>query len=171
MFFGTPYTNSYIQASICLYLMPDIYPRRSIEKNVLICLEVTRETKLEAGSLTVKKFRWCESAILLTLPFSLISLLTLDFRLLYSGSRVETLQHGQTVTLPHFLEEPVDAYIIKSNPIKLRCQARPALQIFFKCNGEWVHQSQHMSQEHTDLGTGIVDADLQYILHRADLRN
>uniref|UniRef100_A0A8C4F4Y2 Netrin receptor UNC5 n=1 Tax=Dicentrarchus labrax TaxID=13489 RepID=A0A8C4F4Y2_DICLA len=58
-------------------------------------------------------------------------------------------------TLPHFLEEPVDAYIVKSNPIKLRCQARPALQIFFKCNGEWVHQSQHMSQEHTDLGTGL----------------
>uniref|UniRef100_A0A672IK01 Netrin receptor UNC5 n=1 Tax=Salarias fasciatus TaxID=181472 RepID=A0A672IK01_SALFA len=42
-----------------------------------------------------------------------------------------------------------------SNPIKLRCQARPALQIFFKCNGEWVHQSQHMSQEHTDLNTGL----------------
>uniref|UniRef100_A0A3B3XKS9 Netrin receptor UNC5 n=1 Tax=Poecilia mexicana TaxID=48701 RepID=A0A3B3XKS9_9TELE len=58
-------------------------------------------------------------------------------------------------TLPRFLEEPVDAYIIKSNPIKLRCQARPALQIFFKCNGEWVHQSQHMSQEHTDVVTGL----------------
>uniref|UniRef100_A0A665V3S9 Netrin receptor UNC5 n=1 Tax=Echeneis naucrates TaxID=173247 RepID=A0A665V3S9_ECHNA len=64
-------------------------------------------------------------------------------------------KHGQSGTLPHFLEEPVDAYIVKSNPIKLRCQARPALQIFFKCNGEWVHQSQHMSQEHTDLGTGL----------------
>ncbi|GLD51708.1 netrin receptor UNC5D, partial [Lates japonicus] len=69
------------------------------------------------------------------------------------GARGEALQHGQSGTLPHFLEEPVDAYIVKSNPIKLRCQARPALQIFFKCNGEWVHQSQHMSQEHTDLGT------------------
>uniref|UniRef100_A0A3B4U7R5 Netrin receptor UNC5 n=1 Tax=Seriola dumerili TaxID=41447 RepID=A0A3B4U7R5_SERDU len=70
-------------------------------------------------------------------------------------ARGEALQHGQSGTLPHFLEEPVDAYIVKSNPIKLRCQARPALQIFFKCNGEWVHQSQHMSQEHTDLGTGL----------------
>nr|XP_010776671.1 PREDICTED: uncharacterized protein LOC104951655 [Notothenia coriiceps] len=69
------------------------------------------------------------------------------------GPRGEALQHGQSGTLPHFLEEPVDAYIIKSNPIKLRCQARPALQIFFKCNGEWVHQSQHLSQEHTDMGT------------------
>uniref|UniRef100_A0A9J8AQY9 Netrin receptor UNC5 n=1 Tax=Cyprinus carpio carpio TaxID=630221 RepID=A0A9J8AQY9_CYPCA len=58
-------------------------------------------------------------------------------------------------TLPHFLQEPDDAYIVKSNPIKLRCRARPALQIFFKCNGEWVHQNQHTSLEHTELGTGL----------------
>uniref|UniRef100_A0A8B9KRI4 Netrin receptor UNC5 n=1 Tax=Astyanax mexicanus TaxID=7994 RepID=A0A8B9KRI4_ASTMX len=60
-----------------------------------------------------------------------------------------------TGTLPHFLQEPDDAYIVKSNPIKLRCRARPALQIFFKCNGEWVHQNQHTSVEHIDLGTGL----------------
>uniref|UniRef100_A0A3P8ZQM9 Netrin receptor UNC5 n=1 Tax=Esox lucius TaxID=8010 RepID=A0A3P8ZQM9_ESOLU len=71
------------------------------------------------------------------------------------GSRSDALQHGTSGTLPHFLQEPDDAYIIKSNPIKLKCQARPALQIFFKCNGEWVHQSQHQSQEHTDQGTGL----------------
>uniref|UniRef100_A0A3B3HD77 Netrin receptor UNC5 n=1 Tax=Oryzias latipes TaxID=8090 RepID=A0A3B3HD77_ORYLA len=71
------------------------------------------------------------------------------------GPRGEAQQHGQSGTLPRFVEEPVDAYIIKSNPIQLRCQARPALQIFFKCNGEWVHQSQHMSREHTDTGSGL----------------
>lgn len=71
------------------------------------------------------------------------------------GSRAEVPQHGQSGTLPHFLQEPDDAYIVKSNPIKLRCRAQPALQIFFKCNGEWVHQSQHQSQEHTDLQTGL----------------
>ncbi|KAI1904686.1 hypothetical protein AGOR_G00008260 [Albula goreensis] len=58
-------------------------------------------------------------------------------------------------TLPHFLQEPEDAYIIKSNPIKLHCRAAPALQIFFKCNGEWVHQNQHMSQEYLDETTGL----------------
>ncbi|TRY60815.1 hypothetical protein DNTS_003153 [Danionella cerebrum] len=58
-------------------------------------------------------------------------------------------------TLPHFLQEPDDAYIVKSNPIKLRCRARPALQIFFKCNGEWVHQNQHTALEHTELGSGL----------------
>uniref|UniRef100_A0AAQ6A1W5 Netrin receptor UNC5 n=1 Tax=Amphiprion ocellaris TaxID=80972 RepID=A0AAQ6A1W5_AMPOC len=90
------------------------------------------------------------------LTFSIFVLLGLRVpATLARGPRGEALQHGQSGTLPHFLEEPVDAYIVKSNPIKLRCQARPALQIFFKCNGEWVHQSQHMSQEHTDLGTGL----------------
>ncbi|XP_072521327.1 netrin receptor UNC5D isoform X3 [Salminus brasiliensis] len=58
-------------------------------------------------------------------------------------------------TLPHFLQEPEDAYIIKSNPIRLRCRAAPALQIFFKCNGDWVHQNQHTSQEYMDQDTGL----------------
>uniref|UniRef100_A0AAY4ES70 Netrin receptor UNC5 n=1 Tax=Denticeps clupeoides TaxID=299321 RepID=A0AAY4ES70_9TELE len=76
----------------------------------------------------------------------------------FAGSRTDGLQHSQSAlsgTLPHFLQEPDDAYIIKSNPIKLRCRAQPALQIFFKCNGEWVHQNQHTAMEHADQGTGL----------------
>uniref|UniRef100_A0A3B3RK08 Netrin receptor UNC5 n=1 Tax=Paramormyrops kingsleyae TaxID=1676925 RepID=A0A3B3RK08_9TELE len=66
-----------------------------------------------------------------------------------------TLLASAPAMLPQFLQEPDDAYIVKSNPIKLRCQAAPALQIFFKCNGEWVHQSQHASQEFRDEATGL----------------
>ncbi|XP_035592313.2 netrin receptor UNC5D-like isoform X4 [Oncorhynchus keta] len=58
-------------------------------------------------------------------------------------------------TLPHFMKEPEDAFIIKSNPIKLLCRAVPALQIFFKCNGEWVHQNEHVSREYMDQNTGL----------------
>lgn len=61
-------------------------------------------------------------------------------------------------TLPHFLEEPDDSYIIKSNPIVLRCRAVPAMQIFFKCNGEWVHQNEHVSHESLDEATGEAGA-------------
>uniref|UniRef100_A0A8C6VL97 Netrin receptor UNC5A-D-like N-terminal domain-containing protein n=1 Tax=Naja naja TaxID=35670 RepID=A0A8C6VL97_NAJNA len=59
-------------------------------------------------------------------------------------------------TLPHFMQEPDDAYIIKSNPIVLRCRAMPAMQIFFKCNGEWVHQNEHVSEESMDKITGLM---------------
>ncbi|TRY60816.1 hypothetical protein DNTS_003153 [Danionella cerebrum] len=91
------------------------------------------------------------TAVSLQCPYNAVQ--KAHFELENGGSRDG--HSAMSGTLPHFLQEPDDAYIVKSNPIKLRCRARPALQIFFKCNGEWVHQNQHTALEHTELGSGL----------------
>lgn len=59
----------------------------------------------------------------------------------------ETLMHPVTassldapVQLPIFLEEPVDAYVIKGKPAMLTCKAAHALTVHFRCNGDRVDE-------------------------------
>ncbi|XP_059473091.1 netrin receptor UNC5B isoform X2 [Neocloeon triangulifer] len=59
-----------------------------------------------------------------------------------------TGDHHPAVSLPVFLEEPIDTYVIKNKPATLVCRAAHALNVHFECNGEGADDSLTEQNQH-----------------------
>lgn len=65
---------------------------------------------------------------------------------------------GDTVSLPVFLEEPTDTYVLKNKPATLVCRAAHALQLYFLCNDHRFEGYSH--QDFVDPQTGVRNVEV-----------
>ena len=65
---------------------------------------------------------------------------------------------------PVFLQEPApEYYIIRGNPVRVTCQAAPAVQISFKCAEQWIRPKYQTSQElvHPETGVTYLESSIE----------
>ncbi|XP_046418295.1 netrin receptor UNC5B-a isoform X3 [Neodiprion lecontei] len=67
---------------------------------------------------------------------------------------------GGSDSLPVFLTEPLDSYVVKSKPATLHCRAAKALEIYFLCNGERAVGARPSDFVDPQTGTRIVEVEL-----------
>ncbi|XP_017876466.1 netrin receptor UNC5C-like [Ceratina calcarata] len=63
-------------------------------------------------------------------------------------------------SLPIFLAEPVDTFVVKGKPATLHCRAAHALQVYFRCNGDRAERSQYQDFVDPRTGTRVVEVEL-----------
>ncbi|XP_076348979.1 netrin receptor UNC5C-like isoform X2 [Tachypleus tridentatus] len=80
----------------------------------------------------------------------------------------EDFEHS---TVPIFLEQPQDSYVVRNKPAVIHCKARHALQIYFECNGRLIHHRQHNQQYFVNPMTGIRQLETSADITRKDLEN
>lgn len=71
-------------------------------------------------------------------------------------------------SLPVFLAEPVDSFVVKSKPATLHCRAANVLEVYFLCNGERAVDSGRSGFVDPHTGTRIVEAELNVTRNQVD---